>query len=130
MPTLLVRDETMAGAETGRTTLEFPTERITIREIIRERVYQEVQDYNRRNDGVFRGLIEPAGAERVLNGVKVARGRAIDWKQQFEKACEAFEHARILVLVGDRQTASLDEIVELARGVEVTFLRLVPLVGG
>jgi len=32
--------------------------------------------------------------------------------------------------VGDRQAASLDEVIEIAPGTEVTFLRLVMLVGG
>ena len=49
--------------------LEFPTERITVRELIRERVYQEVQDFNRKQgERVFRGLVQPTDAERVLNG--------------------------------------------------------------
>jgi hypothetical protein len=65
-----------------------------------------------------------------LNGFKVKPGRKIDWKAQFEKACEAFTRNRVLILVADRQAAGLEETVELTRGVEVTFLRLVPLVGG
>lgn len=130
MSTITIRDESTAGAETGRITLDFPTERITIRELIRERVYQEVQDYNRRKDGAFRGLVQPTDAEAALNGYKLKPGRDIDWKAQFDKACEAFEKNRVLILVADHQAASLEETVELTRGVEVTFLRLVPLVGG
>jgi hypothetical protein len=34
------------------------------------------------------------------------------------------------VLVGDRQVTDPDEEIELPLGVEVTFLKLVPLVGG
>ena len=53
------------------------------------------------------------------------------WRREsFEKACEAYEGKRILVLVGERQMGSLEQVVELARGTEVTFLRLVMLVGG
>jgi hypothetical protein len=131
--TLTIRDETTAGSETNRFTLEFPTERITIRELIRERVYQEVQDYNREKapaGGTFRGLVQPSEAEVALNGYKVKAGREIDWKAQFEKACEAFVNRRVLLLVGDRQATTLEEEIELSRGLEVTFLRLVPLVGG
>lgn len=132
MPTLTIRDESLSGTEEHRTTLEFPTDRITVRELIRERVYQEVDDFNRARragrGGAFRGLVQPTDAEAALNGVKVKRD--INWKAQFEKACEAYAANRVLVLVGDRQTANLDEAIEIEGGTEVTFLRLVLLVGG
>src|SRR5690606_6941083 len=110
--------------------LEFPTERITVRELIRERVYQEVDDYNRAKPDVFHGLVQPTDAETALNGFRMKKQREIDWKQQYERAIEAFEHNRILVLVDDHQAESLDETIEITRGTEVTFLRLMPLVGG
>jgi hypothetical protein len=44
--TLRIRDETTSGDVYDERSLEFPTERITVRELIRERVYQEVQDFN------------------------------------------------------------------------------------
>lgn len=128
--TLTIRDESTAGDISEPVTLEFPTETITVRELIRERVYQEVQDYNRERAGRFSGLIQPSDAEADLNGFKLKPGREIDWKAQFEKACDAYSHNRILILVGDRQTESLDEKITLTRGVEATFLRLTPLVGG
>lgn len=128
--TLTVCDETTAGTVKRRFELEFPTERITVRELIRQRVYQEVQDYNARRPDLFQGLVQPSEAELTLNGYTVRRGREIDWKSQFEKACEAFESNRLLVLVGDKQTNTLEEEIEIRRDVEVTFLRLVPLVGG
>src|SRR5262249_36745259 len=65
---LTVRDETTGGAVSEPITLEFPTETITVRELIRERVYQEVQDYNRTKAGAFRGLVQPTEAEVALNG--------------------------------------------------------------
>lgn len=128
--TLTIRDESTAGDISDPVTLEFPSETITVRELIRERVYQEVQDYNRNRAGRFRGLIQPSDAEADLNGFKLKPGREINWQAQFEKACDAYDHSRILILVGDRQTESLDEKITLTRGVEATFLRLTPLVGG
>ncbi|MBL8762445.1 MAG: hypothetical protein JNL50_14210 [Phycisphaerae bacterium] len=131
--TVLVRDETTAGHRSDGVELTFPTEVITVRELIRERVYQEVDDYNRRaerGEAVFRGLVQPSDAEKTLNGFKPRGGRRIDWKEQFERACAAYESCRVLVLAGDRQTESLEERITLSRGVEVTFLKLVPLVGG
>lgn len=129
--TLTVRDEALGGQRSDGITLEFPTERITVRELIRERVYQEVQDYNTRLPDTFRGLVQPEDYEWTLNGYRKLTGkRQIDWKEQFESAIKGFEASQILVLVNDRQCESLDETIELTRGTEVTFLKLMPLVGG
>lgn len=129
--TLLVRDESTTGDRRDAITLRFPTERITVRELIRERVYQEVQDYNTHLPDTFRGLVQPADYERTLNGYSKATGkRQLDWKEQYERAVDAFEANQVLVLVNDRQTESLDEVLEVTRGTEVSFLKLTPLVGG
>lgn len=129
--TLTVRDETTSGQTTSQITLEFLTERITVRELIRSRVYQEVRDHNlKTHQSVFQGLVQPSDAERELNGYRLRKGREIDWKQQYEVALEAFERNGFLILVGDRQVTSLDEEIVIAPETSVTFLKLVPLVGG
>ncbi len=78
--TLTIRDEMTfsLGSDDKRFTLEVPTERITVRELIRARVYGEVRDYNLRQPEYFRGLVQPTGAERTLNGFKVRQGRRLD----------------------------------------------------
>jgi hypothetical protein len=128
--TLTANDQTPAGKTTHSVTLEFPAERTTVRELIRSRVYQEVQDYNRRRPETFNGLVRPTDAEQTLNGFKLKKAREIDWKQQFEKATEAFERNGFFILVDDRQAESLDEEIELRHGTQVSFVRLMPLVGG
>lgn len=131
MPTtLLVRDETTGGKTTHELSLEFLTERIDVRELIRSRVYQEVQDFNRDQQQVFHGLVQPTDAEQTLNGFRLRKPRSIDWKDQFAKATEAFEAGRILILVDDKQASSLDEEIILRPNTDVVFLRLMPLVGG
>ena len=130
--TLTVYDETTSGERSESIVLEFLTERITIRELIRQRVYQEVQDYhlNLAKRPAFRGLVQPTDAEATLNGYQLKSHRRIDWKKQFEKAVSAFQSNQILILVNDRQATSLDEEVVLTPETEVSFLKLVPLVGG
>ena len=133
-PGITIRDESAAGAVLDEWTLdewafEPPTETLTVRALLRERVYQEVKDRNA--DRARRGatLVTPAAEEAALNGP--ARKRpAIDWKAQFEAACAAFEANRVLVLVGEAQAESLDETFPVATTTEVTFLKLTPLVGG
>jgi hypothetical protein len=133
--TLTIRDETTSGDVYDERPLEFPTERITVRELIRERVYQEVQDFNlRQGERVFRGLVQPTDAERILNGrrpeYRLKEHRPIEWKPQFDKAVEAFEQMRFFILIDDRQAEGLDQEFVIGRGTVVSFVRLTPLVGG
>ncbi|WP_102124771.1 hypothetical protein [Deinococcus planocerae] len=125
-------DESTAGGNTHTFTLDFLEEHVTVREILRRRVYAEVTDYNTRQPDLFHGLVQPSDAERELNGFRVRTRRPLDWEQQYQRATEAFEHQGFIILVDDRQIEALDEPVHLRldRPTEVTFLKLVPLVGG
>ncbi|MET0396901.1 MAG: hypothetical protein ABW277_08775 [Longimicrobiaceae bacterium] len=127
---LTVYDETPSGERTPACTLEFPGERVSVRELIRRRVYQEVQDYNLRRPELFQGLVQPTDAEHTLNGYRLRAPRRIDWEEQADRATEAFERNGFMVLVDDRQAASLDEEIAIRTDTAVSFLRLVPLVGG
>jgi hypothetical protein len=127
---LTVRDETTAGATTGEYVLDLLTERITVRELIRSRVYQEVQDYNLKKPERFLGLVQPTDSEQMLNGYKVQKPRQIDWHRQFDAALEAFLSNRVLILIDDHQATDLDEEIVIEADTKVTFLKLMPLIGG
>jgi hypothetical protein len=128
--TLTIRDETTAGETLNEFSLDFLKERISVRELIRSRVFQEVKDYNAHRPAVFRGLVQPTDAEATLNGFKLRKPRQIDWQQQFDKAVDAFEASQVLILVDDKQVDALDEEIEIRPETRVTFLRLALLVGG
>ena len=130
MTTVTILDEWTPGGGATEWALEFLTECVTARELIRSRVYQEVTEYNARTPGYFRGLVQPNEAERVLNGYRIREGRKIDWEAQFDQAVQAFQRNGFILLADDRQLTDLDEEVVLKPGSQVTFLRLVPLVGG
>jgi hypothetical protein len=127
---LTVHDETTAGATTGEYVLDLLTERITVRELIRSRVYQEVQDYNLKKPEQFRGLVQPSDSEEMLNGYKVQKSRQINWHRQFEAAVDAFGSNRVLILINDHQATDLDEEIVIEPDTKVTFLKLMPLIGG
>jgi hypothetical protein len=130
--TITVRDETTLNIGSGAYafTLTFPTERITVRDLIRARVKQEVQDYNTRRPEFFRGLVQPSQSEQTLNGFKVPKTWNIDSEKQCARALEAFERNGFLLLVDDAQVDELDAVIDLEPQTTVTFLKLVPLVGG
>lgn len=129
--TLTVRDETTSSLDEDCVfTLDFPTERVTVRELIRARVYGEVGEYNASLPEHFRGLVQPTDAEKTLNGYRLRGPRGIRPEAQYEKAIEAFEGNGFLLLVDDRQVEDLDRVIEIEPQTTVTFLKLVPLVGG
>ncbi len=128
--TLTIRDESTSGETTHELTLDFLTERITVRELIRSRVFQEVKDYNAKQADTFHGLVQPSEAEKTLNGYRMKKWRMIDWEKQFDAAVAAFEKSQILVLVNDTQVDDIGAEIEVATDTLITFLRLTPLVGG
>lgn len=129
MTTITIVDESMQDGKRAWS-LDILDETISLREIIRRRIYQEVTEYNARRPEIFQGLVQPSEAERVLNGYRVKSTHRLDWEAQYEKAIEALAQRRYIVLVDDKQVADLDALITLHAGSEVTFFKLVPLVGG
>ena len=139
--TLTIHDQTLTGQSAGEgftLSLDELAETITARELIRARVYQEVDDHNRRvraGDAAgrpYNGLVTPAAAEQQLNGPRQGKvlAREIDWRKQFETACDAFARSGFLILVDDRQVGDLDEPITLRPTTDVAFVKLTMLVGG
>lgn len=130
--TLTLRDETATGDVLRERTLDFLDESITVRDLITRRVQEEVREYNRAaaKDAVFVGLVQPSDAEAALNGWRPRQKRELSWERQRDAALTAFEANGFFILVGDRQVESLDERIRIGLGTEVSFVKLVPLVGG
>ena len=121
-----IHDETPSGERTGSVRLDLLSSTITLRELIRRRVFEEVQEYHAApTPTVFRGLVTPTETEDSRGG----RCR-VDWEAQYERALTAFTRNGFFVLVGDRQVESLDEELTLRIDTVVSFVKLVPLVGG
>ena len=126
--TLPLLDETTTGESRSAGTLQLDKASPTLREIIRLRVQQEVARFNAAEYEPFQGLIQPDESERILNGVRTRP--VLDWQQQFAKAIASFKGSGFLVLLDDRQIVDLDETLHLTPQSRITFLRLVPLMGG
>jgi hypothetical protein len=132
MALLTILDETAAGSIISRLELEIAQEMLTVRELISQRVRDEVAAYNTRQNGVFQGLVQPTESERVLNGngYRLRPTQRIDAEQQTYRALEAFQNNGFFLLVNDRQAESLDEEIWLGSGATASFVKLTPLVGG
>jgi hypothetical protein len=123
-------DEVAAGERRGAWHLEIFEERLPLREVIRRRVFQEVAEHNAGRSAGFRRLVQPTDVERTLNGVRPREHGHVDAQEQYVRVVEAFSRNGFVVLVDDRQVDDLDAQIELRAGTEITFLKLVPLVGG
>ncbi len=113
--------------QAGELCFEDPTP-ITARALIRQRVIQEVARHDRAvadlrsTYGTFRGLVTPISAPGAA--------RRIDADAQVAIACAAFERNGFFLLVDDHQVEDLDEVLEFHPDMRVSFVRLLPLVGG
>ena len=128
--TITIQDKTTLSGPGYFWELPVATEQLTVRELIKIRVFEEVEDYNSRQSDLYRGLVQPTEAEQTLNGYKMLKRREIDWEEQYESAVEAFQQNGFLILVNGRQVTELDDIIKILPETSVTFLKLVPLVGG
>jgi hypothetical protein len=128
--TIHVWDEVIPGQRTPAETVTVQEARTTVRELIRNRVQQEVEQHNQSLPEVFQGLVQPEESEQILNGFRMKAPRPLTWEVQFERACSSFERNGFLLLVDGRQVIELDDRIDLLADSEVQFVKLVPLVGG
>ncbi|MEU2055267.1 hypothetical protein [Streptomyces bungoensis] len=130
MATVTFRDETATGRATAEWQVAGQPARMTVRELIRLRVREEVTRHNARPGDRFHGLVRPDDAETELDGHRLREPRRIDWERQAEIAEHAFLANGFFVLLGDRQAADLDEVVDLDTAPGAVFVKLVALAGG
>jgi hypothetical protein len=118
--TLHAHDEATDGRTLREFVLEFLTEKVTVRELLRSRIYQGVTEENAKR----------AMAADRDGGPRKAKPATLDFDDEFAKAVDAFRTGRVIVLVDDRQLDDLAAEVVVSPTTSLTFLRLVPLVGG
>lgn len=106
------------------------SENVTLRELIRTRIREEVAIANLARSQPHRLLVQPSEAEVTANGFVMRARRLIDWEAQAGIAEQAFAENGFFVIVDGRQVDDLDEPVMLSADSVVRFLRLTPLVGG
>ena len=128
--TVTIKDQTFAGKILNEIELEFRTETVTVRDIITERVFKEVSNYNSKLPEYFNGLVEPTDAERTLNGYKLKPKQIIDAEKQAYIALDAFQKNGFFLLIDTIQSESLEQEVLLRMDTKISFIKLTPLVGG
>jgi hypothetical protein len=126
---LRIVDQTLGIHPPVTRELRLVSERITLRELLKRRIDEEVAELNAGGGDEIKPLVAPMEQESRLNGEKPTR-RTVDPERQLAAAVEAFERRRIVIIVDSRQVLDLDQAIVVTPDTEVRFLKLVPLVGG
>ena len=124
-----IRDENLPRTEVVEVLLKLTNSRLTVRDLISERVRAECDKrlFDRAGQ-LAKRLVQPGPKEQEINGERVAQ--LDDPERQIALALAAFENNGFVLLLDDRQAESLDEEIEIGDASVVTFLKLTPLVGG
>ena len=130
MNTITIHDETATGSILSKINLAIEKNIITVEELIRQRVTQEVERYNRKQPEYFNGLVQPTESERTLNGYKLKKRQLINVETQVAKALNAFQSNGFFIIVDDKQVESLEEKILVNQLITISFVKLAPLVGG
>lgn len=128
--TITAKDETFSGKILNEVLLHFKTEKVLVKDIIKERVLKEVENYNNKLPQYFNGLVEPTDAEKTLNGYKLKPKKLIDGEKQVYVALDAFLKNGYFLLIDDIQAESLEDEVIISNDTKISFIKLTPLVGG
>jgi len=116
-------DSVLGGETNFCFKIKFEEKTISARELIISRVENEVKKAESKKEGSY--LVKPTSLEKVLK-----KPLKIDREKQKELALKAFQGNGFLLFVNDSQITSLDELISVEKGLDVKFLKLIPLVGG
>lgn len=125
---LLIRDESSFGDVYNELKLHFDKTQVSVKDIITERVFQEVKKYNDKTTEYKHALVVPRKEERLLN--KNLNRNNVNPEKQVDAAIDAFGNNGFFILVDDLQVEDLDQVVTINPDTVVTFVKLTQLVGG
>ena len=114
--TIRIFDAPLHGERTAAGEIRLDAGPVTLRDLIRGRLQQEVERYNQALPETFQGLVQPEESEQILNGFRMKTKRPLDWEVQCRRAYSSFEKNGFLVLVDGKQVTELDARSRSSRG--------------
>ena len=133
-----ITDELFGKSKLSIFELTYPSERLTIREIITRRVEEEILRVNYKNQiperikaehRMFLAELTQTSPEVLLNA-DTKKKKLVNPVTAVSTALESFKAGGFFLLLNEKQYDSLDDKVILTPNSEVIFLRLTPLLGG
>jgi hypothetical protein len=125
MPAITINDTLLQGPQSSWQ-LDILEEQSTLREVIRSRIYQEISEYNASKRTQFLNFSSPKPSCQYPSDAT----STLDWQVYYKHAITTFEQRSYIVLIDERQVSDLDRPIQLSAHSTITFLKLVPLIGG
>jgi len=139
---LHIRDLSMQGETLHELWINFPESTITVRELIEQRVRIEFAKYleNQEHSGIE--IFEISETEKRLNLGTIGKGDHESEKDQSNDINEAalkkhiadalkgFSNNEYFITVNENQVLSLDDRLQAIDANTVSFMKLIPLMGG
>lgn len=127
MTTVALVDENARGEVIRRQSLKLSAASLSVADIISERVRSEVKLFNLQRPVRFRALVTPRGAEETEQGFRLPQHRDLDADTHVKAALDGFEQKLFFVMVGGKEQKQLNDVIELTDGVDVSFIKLMPI---
>ncbi|MEO1656001.1 MAG: hypothetical protein AAFU64_20845, partial [Bacteroidota bacterium] len=126
---ILIQEENFAGKILDQIHIQIDKERITVQELIRKKVENEVAHYEQRRDAQRQDYFQ--ATESQLNSKKSQQVfPKTDPEKEVYKAWQAFQNNQFFLFVGDEQMETLEQEILLGADTTLRFMQLTPLVGG
>ena len=126
---IIIKDDSISGKTKNQINLQVSEKSYTVKELIRKRIFQEVNHYNQRLPEYFNSLVQPTDAEQTLNGYRLKDKRHVDPEKQYYLALDAFLKNGFFILINDEQVEDLETQIQVVDNMEISFVKLTPLVG-
>lgn len=127
---LFIRDESAGGQELHRYRLKVASLPLTAEQLLRQRVREEAERFNRERPVCYRALVVPDGAEDTGQGFRLSQHRDLDQEAQVAAALKAFGDGLLSMYVANRLIKDINETLPVEELDEVSFVRLGPIVAG
>jgi hypothetical protein len=129
LPSVLLElgSQPITAAQLIRRTVEEQLRELTARQALSAEQRAQAFDRQYLTDDEIRRQAESGAVGRAPRPLRRPAG---DVEQEVARALRAFACGAFVLLVDGRQVEQLDSVVDAGLGTRVTFLRLMPLVGG
>lgn len=130
---ITIKDESMTGTIRNQFVMKVQNENVKVKDLIKSRVFHEVNLYNRSKLDFFQGLVQPLDSDSIegkLNHYKMREPKLIDAEKQYYLALSAFQNNGFFMLIDNEQYSDLEEEIKIHKNLSVSFVRLIALVGG
>lgn len=128
MNILTITDKTIAGKNLNALDIEIENDKISVEDIIRQRVTKEVHLFNNKAKKL-NSLVTPSTFELALNKPR-KKPKEIDVEEQIYIALDGFLTNQFFILINNQQVEQLNTTFLIKDIEEVAFIKLTQLVGG